>query len=252
MFKKSFLGAGAALALMTSSSALAQVSDAGEFGGPAEPHIMAAKSDWGGVRAAHQGDNDIRGIPLSEYRRLNTRMVDGVPTYTDPGDKGFYAILAENKATCEQTGDWIRESIEIQTQARALGLETVAVRDDLLELGNDLRNAAFIRTGGNVLGTAALCALSGGWYCGAAVLFGIGNEAQGQAHAKQARINRKQSLNSADLTILNTRAMILHTQMNIGWAKQVRWYCLAHHTDATIGMVATTSTTQTRGTPKPW
>jgi hypothetical protein len=218
MTKTLFLGAGAALALFGASPALAQSTTP-------EPTALVVKSDWGSVRAPQEGDNDLGVMSLSAYRAQ----------YPDQGDAGFYAIQAENRRSCQETGEWIRESIAIMAEADGLSGEWVTLRQDLVSLGSDLNRAANLRTGTNVISTVLLCLLSAGNYCGAAVSGGVGNEIGSRSHLKQSQLNVRQSDLNARQSQTNLRATLLTMRMNIGWAKQMNWYCLKHHVDATIG-----------------
>ncbi len=232
MSKTRYLGAGAALALITSAFALpatAQVVAGDE-------RIMVTRSELtGGVRAPRQGDNDIGVMSLTDY----------TSRYPDKGEAGFRRIQAENRGACAQSGEWVRRSIGFIERAGQLSAENQIIRDKLVELGSAINRASWLRRGANVFTTVALCTVSGGWYCGGAVAAGLGNEATGTVYTKQSKLNKRQSLLNSEQSQLQLDMSVLNMEMSIGWAGMINDYCLLQHVDATIGPATTTSSAGT-------
>ncbi|MES2994837.1 MAG: hypothetical protein V4681_02305 [Patescibacteria group bacterium] len=235
MSKTRYLGAGAALALITSAFALpatAQVA-VGD-----ERIIVTGSGLTGGVRAPRQGDNDIGVMGLDEY----------MSRYPTKGEAGFRLIQNENRSACAQSGEWIRRSIGFIERAGVLSAENQIIRNKLVKLGSDINRASWLRRGANVFTTAALCTVSGGWYCGGAVAAGLGNEATGSAYTKQSKLNRRQSLLNSDQSQLQLDMSVMNMEMSIGWAGMINDYCLLQHVDVTIGSSTTSSNYSSAGT----
>jgi hypothetical protein len=180
----------------------------------------------GGVRAPHQGDNDLGVMSLAEFKAK----------FPNRGEAAFRDILNENREECAETGEWIRESISIMAEARNEDAELVSIRQDLVSLGEAQNHASWLRRGFGVISGALFCALGAGpKYCGAAVGSLLGSEAMGTASDKANKINRHQSDLNARQSRLQLRATLLTMRMNIGWAKMTSWYCNKYHVDATLG-----------------
>jgi len=237
-----YMGAGVALLALLAqpSHALAQA--------PAEKDTaLVVKSEWGGVRAPRQGDNDIGVMPLSHYmqhypyRDRTTGEVDRDKTVA-----AFRGLQLENRDACARTGSWIKRSIDFIGRADTLTGRNQDINNRLVALGDDLNNAARARTGANIISTVLLCTIrfvtTG--YCGGVVAQGLSNQAQGMAYTKQSKLNREQSLLNSDQSQLQLDITLLNLDMSIGWAEMMTAYCLDKHTDATIGNTyAVTSTT---------
>ncbi len=190
---------------------------------PNEPSVMVTRSELtGGLRAPRQGDNDVGIMPISSFRAAGGT------------DDEFAMISDENARACERSGGYILRATQQAATARELGGEWTTIREDLVDMGNQLNRASRIRTGSNVISTGLLCALSLGYYCGAAVLGGIGNEVTGRAHTRQSQLNVRQSDLNARQSQLNIDQMILFTDGMIGWSIMINDYCTTWQSDAII------------------
>ena len=210
-----------------------------------ERHVIATPSQFGGLRAARQGDNDVRGFDLAEYRKYNADH--GI---TDPGDSRFYAMENESRGACKQSGSWIATSLILKKRradlvGRLPGLvdSNDAIYNDLVALGTSLDRAANARTGFTVIGTGLLCAIPGVnlLYCGGAAANGVNSEIGSRSHKKQSKLNRRQSILGSDIVDLDleTRKLDfdsrdLDLDMRIGWSMMIAGYCETHQPDAYI------------------
>lgn len=233
---KTKLGMGVALmSLIFSSQAFAQVAPtqrlpmAGDSSLPPPEQLAAVAPDQlnGGLRAVQPGDNSKGVWSFERFGEI----------YKDPKVRAtkFAEIRAQNAETCANTGRIVREALHISAEAHEIDGKLSEFDGILVNLGKKQNAAAGFSGLMQVVSTGALCILSGGAYCVAAVAGGAGNIGQTAAHWNTQKVDRGMRKLNVKQSHLQIRATLLTMSANILWANTMQDYCLSVFPQQTLG-----------------